>query len=1083
MKGRFIAAFCFLPVLFFFTGAFAADRPEIFVQTGHSNNVSSIAFSPDGKLLASGGIDKRARTWDVQSGRLVRTSTTGFTDALSWIRSLTFSPDGGKLAAGGFASDIHVWDAKTGRDVRSIPVGGKYLSDAMSIAFSPDGSAIAAACILREGGDVHRYLIQLLNAKTGARIKIFGESSTPIASVAFSPDGKILASANGVYGARVSDSAIRLWNVRSGKELHRFDGNAGGVLRVAFSPDGQYLASAGADGKIILWDVRQKRLFKVFQDGKGSTQGAMVFMPDGRHLVCAAKEAVAIWNIASGKPETTLSDKDITDGAVCISPDGRNLAVTAGQNIMLWDIARREKIRMFGSHAAMVMLAHFSADQKSIYIVQSPSLRNTYDIQSGLPRERRQTSSVFSDRYYAINTANPLLPDYDDKFYEQGYQLLDGKTDQVVTRDANVVFEGFGNPIAFSADGRYMVAPFKSYEAIALIDMRNRQAARLENIFPEKKLYGAEGEISPDGRYVALRMNKRAVVYRMSDRQVLMQTDFEGIIQSLAFTADGNLLAVGGRVSANDDDIRLFEVAGGKKIRTFSGHHGFIKTLNLSADGKYLLSGDWLGFLKLWNFQTGEEIRTFAGHADIIKSAVLSADNRRVLSAGNDNTTRLWDTASGRELAQFISFGLSNDEWIVITPEGYYNASPGGDRYLNVRAGSQVYGIENYREAFFRPDLVKMALSGASLKDFRKLADVKPPPLVDIVDTPSAAGKDEVTVKLQLTDQGGGIGDIRLYLNGTAVVMDSRAVTIRPKAGAAVEKTYTLKLVKGKNVIRAAAFNSDNSMQSNEATLNVTANFAAAAKPSLTALVIGINEFKNPKLKLQYPTADADLFAFALQSASEGLFDKVTIRKLTKPEETTQEAILREIKSFQKLRPDDLFVFYIASHGTVDEGEYFLITSNVGSLRTEKLKTDAISQHQLKEAIANIPATKKLIIIDTCNAGALGDAIQVAMLTRGMSEDTAMKILSRAVGSTILSASTSRQEALEGYQGHGLFTYVLAEGLKGNADKGRTGFIKTTDLADYVDNEVPVLAEKVFKRAQYPTISISGQAFPIGKVR
>ena len=159
------------------------------------------------------------------------------------------------------------------------------------------------------------------------------------------------------------------------------------------------------------------------------------------------------------------------------------------------------------------------------------------------------------------------------------------------------------------------------------------------------------------------------------------------------------------------------------------------------------------------------------------------------------------------------------------------------------------------------------------------------------------------------------------------------------------------------------------------------------------------------------------------------------------------------------------------------------MTSNVGSTRTEKLKTDAIGQSVFKELVGNIPATKKLIIIDTCNAGALGEAIQVAMLTRGMSEDTAMKILSRAVGSTILSAATSMQEALEGYQGHGLFTYVLTEGLKGKADKGNTGYVRTTELADYVDNEVPTLAEKIFKKAQYPTISISGQAFPIGKVR
>jgi uncharacterized caspase-like protein len=100
-----------------------------------------------------------------------------------------------------------------------------------------------------------------------------------------------------------------------------------------------------------------------------------------------------------------------------------------------------------------------------------------------------------------------------------------------------------------------------------------------------------------------------------------------------------------------------------------------------------------------------------------------------------------------------------------------------------------------------------------------------------------------------------------------------------------------------------------------------------------------------------------------------------------------------------------------------------------------------------------------------------------------MSEDTAIKVLSRAVGSTVLSASTSSQEALEGYEGHGLFTWVVAEGLGGKADGDKDGFVKTMELANYVDEKVPELAEKVFKRAQYPIVSPCGMAFPIAKVR
>jgi uncharacterized caspase-like protein len=113
----------------------------------------------------------------------------------------------------------------------------------------------------------------------------------------------------------------------------------------------------------------------------------------------------------------------------------------------------------------------------------------------------------------------------------------------------------------------------------------------------------------------------------------------------------------------------------------------------------------------------------------------------------------------------------------------------------------------------------------------------------------------------------------------------------------------------------------------------------------------------------------------------------------------------------------------------------------------------------------------------------MGDALQVAMLTRGMSDDTAMKILSRAVGSTVLSASTSVQEALEGYKGHGLFTYVIVEGLNGKADADKDGYVKTLELADYADTQVPELAERIFKRKQFPIVSPSGQGFPLAKVR
>lgn len=465
----------------------------------------------------------------------------------------------------------------------------------------------------------------------------------------------------------------------------------------------------------------------------------------------------------------------------------------------------------------------------------------------------------------------------------------------------------------------------------------------------------------------------------------------------------------------------------------------------------------------------------------IFTTEVESKEGDLRLQVFKTNNMVLFDKKTGKELAQFILF--TDGEWIVITPEGYYNASPNGDKHLNVRIGNKVYGIENYREAFYRPDLVKLALSGKSLEGYKTLADAGTPPVVEIIDTPSKTDKDEIKVTIKLTDTGSGIGDIRLYLNDTAVLVDSaRGIKITPKAGEkTIFKTYTVKLLNGENIIKAVAFNGDNTMQSNPATHKVIASISIK-KPSMYAVVIGINEYKNPKLELKYAVADAKLFAETISQTAKPLFEKVVVKLLTTKEETTKENIKKTLEGYKNLNPEDVFVFYVASHGTVDEGEYFLITSNVGSLSTFRLKEDALTQAELKELIANVPSTKKFIVIDTCNAGKLGEALQMAMLTRGMSEETAVKILSKAVGSTIISASTSLQEALEGYQGHGLFTYALVEGLKGKADTDRDGFIKTLELANYVDSEVPALAEKIFKKAQYPTATPTGQSFPVGKI-
>ena len=687
-------------------------------------------------------------------------------------------------------------------------------------------------------------------------------------------------------------------------------------------------------------------------------------------------------------------------------------------------------------------------------------------------------------------------------------QLWDVATGKALT----AIGSDFGRGLSFSQDSQYLlgsdlqISLWGTDSSINTVKMAEVATGAIIRSF---KGYNF-GATAPDGRHAVLahlqiegKEESIGLVELKTGREVWRQPLGRRNVDAVVFTPDQkyvlasrheflNLFGTQAMIS-----IVLLDATTGSQVRelvkysaetTLMGKGQNILTcLVVSPDGSLVLSGNNYGEYKLWNLASGALVRQLKRPDekwmfDISPAHAAFSPNGKLLALASAASVRMFDVASGEEVAALMSF--DDGEWLITTPSGYYNSSEKGDEYLTVSVAGAPFTIAQLRESFFRPDLVKVALVGGTLGDYKKIADIKPPPAVAIIDTPTTTASSRITLSLRIQEQGGGIGDVRLYRNGAAVVFEkTRNVAVVDASQGSQVLRYELSLEPGRNAIRAIAFNADNSMQSTDALLEVQATIAAH-QPALHAVVIGIKDFANPRLALTYPVADAELFADTLEARGKGLFSSIHIQRLVKPEETTNVAIMAALRrARQEVGPEDLFVFYVASHGTVDDGQYFLITSNVGSTATARLRQDALTQDALKELISNIPASKKLVVLDTCSAGQLGDAIQVAMLSRGMSDDTAMKMLSRAVGSTVLSAASSVQEALEGYQGHGLFTYVIVEGLNGAADADKDGFVKTLELADYVDNQVPELADRIFKRKQYPIVSPTGQGFPLAKVK
>lgn len=452
----------------------------------------------------------------------------------------------------------------------------------------------------------------------------------------------------------------------------------------------------------------------------------------------------------------------------------------------------------------------------------------------------------------------------------------------------------------------------------------------------------------------------------------------------------------------------------------------------------------------------------------------LDAD--RVAVGTSLGAVHIFDLKTGREQVRYYAAG--DDEWIAITPEGYFtSSSPAAEELLKVRINGKETGIGQYRERFFRPDIVQMAMNGQALPaSLTTLADAAPPPRIKALTAGPVSAEGQVSLSYQIEDAGGGVGGIRLYNNDTAVL------ELAPSEVGAGSQKLTLRLKAGENRLRLIAFSRNGDVSSEPVSLVLDWRGGTSHGTTLHVLAIGIEEFRNPVLNLAYPAQDARVLAATLRDRAGGLFDRVEVKVLTSPEETTRAAILAAFRQYQAISPDDAFVFYVASHGSVEgadieDREFMLYTSNVGLLSSEALRAEAISQEDIKAFISNVPATRKLILLDTCHAGAIGDSL--AAQTRGVEEAGAIKALSRITGTTILSASMAQQQAIEGYNGHGLFTWVLLEALNGKAAIAGSDRVSNWNITSYVGRIVPEIAKARFGREQFPTVNDAGRQFDL----
>ncbi|MBI3398665.1 MAG: caspase family protein [Deltaproteobacteria bacterium] len=676
---------------------------------------------------------------------------------------------------------------------------------------------------------------------------------------------------------------------------------------------------------------------------------------------------------------------------------------------------------------------------------------------------------------------------------QYGLNVWDLATGTIIRKFAG--FKGQGMyvcDIKFSRDGRYFLA--SSFKQIYVFDTEDWKAIRK---FPVKR-WCAAADFSPDGKNL-LTGDGDGIFHlwdiATSKKFWSIQGHKSGVIgldtTSIAFSPDGKSVITS---SGLDDTVRVWDTASGKALKEFSGFKTVGHAIGTSGVNGLALSPDGTQVmilakpLKTWDVRTGKELVDFSGawkgellYTGNALSGAYLPDGRRVMLNLSDSAVRMYNAATGEEMAMFV--GFTDGEWLAITKEGYYNASEKGAQYLSVKAGETSYSVESFYDVFYRPDIVAAKLRGDDIKDLititMKDAIKTPPPVVEISPVTTSPASPKAKVCYNVKSIGGGIGEVRLFHNGKliesdgyykeaaktvtektqlakldskAIYEDMRSVQIKEKTdispvttktkGEAFNDCKEIDAISGENEISITAFNKDNTVQG----YMQTAKFTSTVKqedPHLYILSIGIDQYKDNTINLKYAVKDSKDIEERLLKQAETLYKPQNIHyELLTDDNATKTNITSKINELSnKIKPTDSFILFAAGHGILLQNQYYMLTSDYDGKVTEN---NLISSNEIVEFSKKIKSLSQLFIFDTCHAGG------VDYIVSGL-YDARMSVLAKKMGLHIYASASDKQSALDGYQGNGLFTYTLLDGLnnKKEADRNQDNNISLTELGEY----------------------------------
>jgi len=913
------------------------------------------------------------------------------------------------------------------KPIKSTPIlqinQGGHKASIRNIVFTPDGRYLVSA---GEDKVIRVWDLETERTVRTLRGQIGKGSNGKIYAMSLSPDGRWLAVGGWMHSecpGRCGD--IRLYDFNSGKIISLLKGHVDAVTALDFSPDSRYLVSGSGDNNAIIWNISPKPQLLHTLRGHTNRLYTVAFTPDSKRVVTGSDDhSLRLWGVKNGALIAILKGHTDKVRAIAISPqDGIIASGSVDNRIRLWNGQTGRLIKILANQKTQVGSLSFSADGR--YLLSGVGEGGT------------------NNNCYI-------------------WSIPDGRVISTYTGHDNIV-------LATATNGQWAATGGGNSHEIHIWSLRDGKL--------KKRLRGVGASIwavgfSKDGNSLAWGKttqsewqvnNYGSLEYQIrlpsSERPLgtpRLLNNSNNFLRAKTRSGNWSLYAQNSQLEIRDQNRTV------ASIKRSSANGYLHRSYTFTPDGQTIISGGGNGYLTAYQ-RNGKQLGQFVGHTGDVWAVAISPDGRLLASAGDDQTVRLWELQSRKNILTL--FHGNNGEWVAWTPNGHYTASPNGDNMVGWQINRGWGKAADYvkaaqlRHKLYNPYTVAKAV---------RLDTVEPTPApviktLSTVDLPkfqvaspqnnSSTNQRQLELVLSFEANPHPVKTIEVYVNDSLVI--TRGKRVLPKIANEHRKTLKIPLIKvGKNNLHIVA---KNSVGETAKDWIVHLTSGTEKKGNLYLVAVGVSDYQDDNLDLQYAATDANALHELILAQEGKAYEKVQSVLLTDDTEIpTSSKIKQALQLFSQVQENDTVILFIAGHGVNEDGEYYFLAKNAKMQQNGWQKSSVLKWQIFQNILENTPG-RRIFLVDTCHAAK-------AINPRLVKDAADAKIV-------VISATDKNSVAQELPElKHGVFTYALLKGLKGEADYSQDKRLKIKELDSYLSNKI----EELTNKTQIPVLHAPG---------